>query len=52
MIFLFVLLLLVVGFFKWRATRRATLNGLNGDRPVFHVSPPDRRLGSRKGERL
>lgn len=35
-----------------RARRKVTLSGLNGDRPVFHVEPPTRRMGSRKGERL
>lgn len=35
-----------------RAMRKATLSGLNGERPVFSVDPPARRLAPRKGERL
>jgi hypothetical protein len=42
----------VVVWVRHRASSRATLSGLNGERPVFHLEPPRRRMGSRKGERL
>lgn len=35
-----------------RGRRKATLAGLNGDRPTFAVEPPSRRVSSRKHEAL
>lgn len=47
------ILLGLVGFLAVRRRRRTrTLAGLNGDRPVFHVDPPRRRVGQRKHEAL
>lgn len=52
MIFLVVLVVVVLVLLRLRAARKSTLSGLNGERPVFSVDPPCRRMGSRKGERL
>lgn len=48
----FVVLAVVVVLVRHRADAKQTLSGLNGDRPIFHVDPPARRLAPRKGERL
>lgn len=52
MIILAVVVVVVVLLVRARARRKGTLSGLNGDRPVFHLEPAARRMGSRKGERL
>lgn len=52
MIFVLVLVALLVAFLRWRSARRRTLSGLNGERPVFSVEPPTRRMGSRRNEAL
>jgi len=52
MIAVLVVVAVLVLFVRWRVSRKSTLSGLNGERPVFHLEPPARRMGSRKGERL
>jgi hypothetical protein len=48
-----VLVLVVLGvLLRLRARRKATLAGLNGERPTFAVEPPRRRVGDRRTERL
>jgi hypothetical protein len=52
MIGVLVVVLVLAVLLKRRAVKRRTLAGLNGERPVFSVSPPTRRIGSRKREAL
>lgn len=52
MIVFLLLAALLVALLRWRASRRRTLSGLNGERPVFSVEPPTRRMGSRRTEAL
>lgn len=52
MIFVALLVVLVYVLVRRRRARKAMLSGLTGDRPVFSVAPPTRRLSPTKGERL
>ena len=48
----FVLVVLFVAWLRHRSSRRRTLAGLDGTRPVFSVEPPTRRMSSRRREAL